>query len=314
MILSIVIPTYNRKNFAIQAVDSILNQKTAADFHVVVVDDGSSDNSFLELSKRYENNSKVTILKKQNGERGAARNFGAKWICENTNADWLLFFDSDDVLLPSAIEHFSRAANGCRENVVGLYGAIQLWDGNIPYHVDKKVSPCPEGDLSRCVLKKTILPLGATFIRRRVFENIGGFSENRALSGSEDWVFLTQVALAGRINFIPHVLTLYRRHQGNTDLARTMESIRLAMEAAMPIVKDHFKSERQPALSLQRMGILLRAGTLASHVHSKEALSVLWNGVKQDWGLIFEFRCHRILLSLIKGLARTTVITRPSRS
>ena len=87
---SIVIPTYNRAKFIDKAIASLLNQKYE-DFEVIVVDDGSTDNT-EEVVKSFNNN-KVKYYKKENQERGAARNYGAKLA----KGEYINFFDSGPI-------------------------------------------------------------------------------------------------------------------------------------------------------------------------------------------------------------------------
>jgi glycosyltransferase involved in cell wall biosynthesis len=305
--LAIVIPTYNRKLYLEQALNSILQQDcpTGWSFHVVVVDDGSSDGTFEFIEGRFKT---IKILRKENGERGAARNFGASWAIKELNPCWLLFFDSDDILLPSALKHFMFIAEK-KSIMVAAYGAIRAWDGCDVLPNVLEVERSPEGDLSRLVAKKPVLPLGATFLKTAAFLEIGGFSENRKLSGSEDWVFLARLMLSGEIFFIPHLLTLYRQHGGNTDPERSIHSIQLAMMEMTPYLESHFK-DKNMAKALQRLGTLLKAGTLSSHSQPGNALRLIYRSLFQDAGLLFDVRA----LKLLASIGTTLVIASRRRS
>src|SRR5687767_9278561 len=90
-VFSIVIPTYNRAHLIKKTIESVLAQDFA-DFELLVVDDGSKDDTESVVSSFTDK--RVHYFKKQNGERGAARNFGAA----RAKGSYLNFFDSDDLL------------------------------------------------------------------------------------------------------------------------------------------------------------------------------------------------------------------------
>ena len=75
MLFSIVIPTYNRSQLIKTTIKSLLNQ-TCTDFEIIVVDDGSIDNTETVIEEIVSN--KISYHKIKNSERGFARNFGAK--------------------------------------------------------------------------------------------------------------------------------------------------------------------------------------------------------------------------------------------
>ena len=75
---SIIVATYNRSNILSKAVDSLLNQKTRHDYEIIIVNDGSTDNT-KEVLKTYENNNKIkTINIEKNSGPAEARNLGFK--------------------------------------------------------------------------------------------------------------------------------------------------------------------------------------------------------------------------------------------
>jgi glycosyltransferase involved in cell wall biosynthesis len=95
MFLSIVIPTYNRAGYIGKTLSSLLSQDAAAsDFEIIVIDDGSTDNTraVMETFDRQ----RVRYFRKENGERSAARNYGARLA----KGDYINFFDSDDLAYP----------------------------------------------------------------------------------------------------------------------------------------------------------------------------------------------------------------------
>lgn len=96
---SVVIPLYNKGALVKRSIDSVLSQ-TIQDFEIVVVDDGSMDNS-ADYVKAYSD-SRVKYYYKANGGVSSARNFGVV----KASHDWIVFLDADDELLPNALSTF----------------------------------------------------------------------------------------------------------------------------------------------------------------------------------------------------------------
>ena len=92
MKLSIIIPTYNREQYISQAIESALSQ-TLADIEVIVVDDGSTDNTEKVITP-YRN--KINYIKTENGGVAHARNVGMKMA----KGEYISWLDSDDIYYP----------------------------------------------------------------------------------------------------------------------------------------------------------------------------------------------------------------------
>lgn len=99
---SIVIPLYNKAEYICKTIDSVLEQNYF-DFEIVVVDDGSTDNSYQLVADKYDSN-KVRLIQQKNAGPAAARNTGVR----HSNGEWILFLDADDTLLPNALEQFAN--------------------------------------------------------------------------------------------------------------------------------------------------------------------------------------------------------------
>jgi glycosyltransferase involved in cell wall biosynthesis len=93
--ISVVIPCYNQARFLGEAIESVLAQSHAR-FEIIVVDDGSTDNT-VEVARRYRD---VRCVSQRNQGQGAARNEGLK----HASGEFVVFLDSDDRLLPHAFE------------------------------------------------------------------------------------------------------------------------------------------------------------------------------------------------------------------
>ena len=129
---SVVIPTYNREGTLPRAIASVLAQ-TAADIEIVVVDDGSTDNTAAVA--RAIDDPRVTYVGQPNRGVSAARNAGAAVA----TGEFLVFLDSDDELLPDAIATLEAAAAGhdlVVSGVVKVSPDRKRWRAVVPEPVD----------------------------------------------------------------------------------------------------------------------------------------------------------------------------------
>jgi glycosyltransferase involved in cell wall biosynthesis len=179
---SIVIPTYNRANFVARTIQSLLAQ-TYPHFEIIVVDDGSTDNT--EAVVGGIRSDKVTYHKKKNGERAAARNFGARLA----KGDYVNFFDSDDLAYPV---HLRTALD-----MIGSKGKPEWFhlgydfrdpEGNLL----QQVNQLPEV-LNERLVKGNVLSCNNVFIRRDVALQYP-FNEDRDLSVTEDYELWMRLA------------------------------------------------------------------------------------------------------------------------
>lgn len=103
---SIIVPVYNVENYVDKCIKSILNQ-TYKNYEVIIINDGSTDNS-LNIINKYKNNKKIKIITQKNKGLSNARNNGMKIA----TGDYLLFIDSDDYIEDKLLEILNNNING----------------------------------------------------------------------------------------------------------------------------------------------------------------------------------------------------------
>ncbi len=171
--ISIIIPTYNRENVICNLIDSLLSQINQS-FEIIVIDDGSTDDTFnkIKVYKKYKN---FYVYKIANSERGAARNYGAI----KSSGNYLNFFDSDDIAKNNHIDLAIKKINQFNNpKVIAFSYAYKS--------IQKVKNIYINGKINNKIFSKNILSCNGVFIRKDIF-NLYKFSENRDLSGSEDW-------------------------------------------------------------------------------------------------------------------------------
>lgn len=172
---SIIIPTYNRAALLPKTIESIL-QQTYTNFEVIIVDDGSTDNTEEILKPLLSN--KVIYLKKINGERAAARNYGT----QHANGQYINWFDSDDIMLPT---HLQQAAKMIQQlNKPEIIAQAYLHQ----HHTGKiiKTFTYPGTQLNNILYLGNPIANSPVIVRRDI-ALANPFNEDRDLSGSEDY-------------------------------------------------------------------------------------------------------------------------------
>ena len=220
---AVVISSYNYAQFIGKTIESVLRQSHPPD-EVIVVDDGSTDESPRIIESF---GPAVKLIVQTNQGVCAARNNGAR----ESTSDVIAFMDSDDLWRANKLE--LQIAEFERDGDVGLVSCgIRYFDekDNTLVVYDKGMS----GWRAREILlyREPVLntTASAIAIRRKVFNEIGGFDETRELFSAEDREFCYRAAVASKIAFIPEVLVDYRIHgsNGHLDIARMDKALRVA--------------------------------------------------------------------------------------
>lgn len=119
--LSVILPTYNRKYCVSRMIDSVL-QQSFEDFELIIVDDGSTDDTFEMLEEKYQDK-RIRLTKQENGGVSSARNLGISLAKGN----YITFVDSDDYLLDGFFEDIYKNLKESQYEVL-VYGGYILKD------------------------------------------------------------------------------------------------------------------------------------------------------------------------------------------
>ncbi len=201
--ISVVIPCYNQARFLGEAIESVLRQ-TVRDFEVIVVDDGSSDNT-REVAARYR---EVRYNRQDNGGVSAARNTGLS----ESKGDYLIFLDADDRLLPHALE---TGLNNLQSHphCAFVWGHSQhIAEDGTP--VASRPKPRIERHHYRELLRTNYIRTpGEVMYRRAVFEAVGNF--DTSLQGPEDYDLNLRITRSFPVFCHGQVINEYRVHNAS---------------------------------------------------------------------------------------------------
>lgn len=196
---SIIIPTYNRANFIAATLRSVLDQEYVS-FEVLVVDDGSEDNT-AKVIQLYLVDNRVQYLPKENGERGVARNYGLARAC----GEYVLFLDSDDLLHPNHL-HTLRAAIAAQVTPPDFIATKYDFDRDGERY-SSDLALLPAGPLGfENFLQGNALACNVCV--RRANPNLKKFEEDRRYSAVEDWMFMLENTQDGAVIQLVDTVTL----------------------------------------------------------------------------------------------------------
>lgn len=201
MKFSIIIPTYNRAHLIQKTIKSILNQ-TYQNFEVLVIDDGSIDNTNEVISKIKDN--RLFYYKKENAERGAARNFGVN----KGTGEYITFLDSDDLLLPNYLQEAKLFISKNNSDVF-----FQLFETRDSKNQLIKKAIQPPLDINASLINKgNIFACQGAFIKKTKFLSYL-FNEDRKLAGSEDYELWLRINAQEKIMCNPIITSILVEHE-----------------------------------------------------------------------------------------------------
>lgn len=269
-IVSVVIPTYNRASSIRAAVESALRQ-TVREIEVLVVDDGSTDNTASIASQVDDPRVKV-ILRERNGGAAAARNTGIVRAC----GDYVAFLDSDDVWLETKLaRQIAVLGNAPLNTVVCCTGAeIHLLDhGGIMRHqylessVDWK---------ARLVMGCDLSPGTTQMSRRDIFAKVGLLDES--LRRFEDWDWLLRYAqMGGAIATVREPLARVYNRRGRLGQV-TEEAATILLGKRRCVLAELSDRERRQAIADLWLVVV---GTYAFEGHFGAAIPSLFKAMRQ---------------------------------
>ena len=199
-LVSIIVPTYNRANLLLEAVDSV-RQQTFENWELLIVDDGSSDETGMAV-KEFLGDTRIHYLWQENRGQSAARNRGLL----NSQGSLVAFLDSDNRWLPHKLS--SQAAfMESHPEVDVLYGETERIGS------DGSTWPSPNrrrysGIIWRHLLDQNFVNFNTSIVRRHKLVEVGGFDED--LRGGEDYDLWLRLSRDSVFHFLPGVVTQYR--------------------------------------------------------------------------------------------------------
>lgn len=211
MFFSVVIPLYNKEKHIQRAINSVLAQ-THQDFELIIVDDGSTDNSYLAACEIQD--PRIRIIRQENRGVSAARNRGVA----EAQYDWVAFLDADDEWLPEFLEKMSdliREFPGC-----GIYGSgCYQYDGRVTYNFKTSATTLTFGwrgiftDFFALVVDQFPYNSSSVIVSKALATRSGRFPED--ITFREDIDTWVRIILASDAAFLNKPLCIYHQEAQN---------------------------------------------------------------------------------------------------
>ncbi len=203
MQISVIIPSFNRIQTLIRAIESVLEQRSVVD-EIIVVDDGSKDNTAALISQHYPN---IKLIRQANQGVSAARNAGIRIA----SFEWIALLDSDDSWLPEKISMIRQAQ--LQNPEYHLFHSDEIWIRN-----GVRVNPMKKHGKNGGWIFESCLPLcaispSAVVLRRSLLHTTGYFDES--LPACEDYDLWLRICHAFPVHYIDRPLII--KYGGHAD-------------------------------------------------------------------------------------------------
>jgi len=291
--VSVVIPVYNRAHLLPSAIQSVDRQTFAELCDIIVVDDGSTDDT-RDVTARY--GARIKYVYQENAGAGAARNTGVR----ESEGEYVAFLDSDDAWEPDKIERQLAAFRRWPEVVmVGGRATAHFRDGGTEADPPAPVPPDRPTDFAPRMFYSNFLHTPTVMVRRQYLEQAGLFS--RELKRAQDYHMWARLSLLGPC--------VYLDRQVATFSADTPESLQRDRDASMQFnlcARDLLARElarRPDCREPWRRGIVQALASLRDRAYRhgrydealRYGLRVLryeWRRPKWEWGRLFASAWH----------------------
>ncbi|MCE3006813.1 MAG: glycosyltransferase family 2 protein [Bacteroidetes bacterium] len=228
--VSIIVPAYNAEAFLAETLDSIQAQ-SLADFEVLVVDDGSTDQT-KDIAQSFLKDTRFQYFYKENTGVSATRNYGL----ERCRGTYVCFFDADDLMLPDFLQACvaTLEADSGKDGVYVAYEAFES-GSNQPLSLVRYQPPGNEVVDLLTFNGQAGHPPSSVVVKTLAAQSVGGFDP--ALSTSADKDFWIRFAHSYRFAYCDRTLVRYRVHANQ--MHRNIDAMAKDMKHIYKKVKDH---------------------------------------------------------------------------
>jgi glycosyltransferase involved in cell wall biosynthesis len=229
-LVSVIIPAYNAAAYVEQTLHSVLAQ-TYSNLEVLVVDDGSTDQTVEIVQQIAQFDGRVHLLRQQNGGVAAARNLAIY----HAKGEFIAPIDADDIWYPENLERQVECMVAGGHSV----GLVYSWSVDIDESnglLGSFRAAKIEGDVYATLVCHNFLGnASASMVRRSCLEKVGGYDpglRSQNAEGCEDWELCLRIAAKYEFRVVPHFLVGYRKLTGSMscDYARMARSHALVMQ------------------------------------------------------------------------------------
>lgn len=257
---SVVIPLYNKENYINRAIESVLAQEYKK-FELLVVDDGSTDNSIDKI--KYVLDPRLKVIKQLNEGVGAARNKG---VIES-KYEWIAFLDADDSWSKEHLMELFNIINIFPKSRMVSTRVLQVYDSKkLPITNNASLSNIRSIDYFYESSKEgSVIHSSSVAINKKAFKDVGGFSNKKIGEDIEFWV---KIALSYPVA-ISEKITAYYFRDTNGVMQAYAESVKnkpmlkkYSLHNISPAIDFILKESQKDPTILERSSIRLYINTI----------------------------------------------------
>ncbi len=200
MLISVIIPVFNRENFIFKSVSSVLCQ-TYTNWELLIIDDASTDDTYFSIFTLIDNKKVFYYYSPVNRGVSWARNFGIK----KSRGDYIAFLDSDDYWFPNKLE---KQIKYMHKNNFLICQTDEIWIRKNKFVNPKLKHKKIEGEIFLKSLDMCIVSPSAVLLHKKVLDNVGFFDET--LTACEDYDLWLRISLKYKVGLLKEKLIVKR--------------------------------------------------------------------------------------------------------
>lgn len=275
-LVTVTVTTYNRAGMVTEALDSVFAQ-TYPNFEVIVVDDGSTDDTGRVIKEHYGD--RLTYIYQENQGPPAARNASVR----AARGKYIGLMDDDDLWLPTKLEKQVAALEERPECALAYCACLEATaDGQSTGKIHRSTDKGRTGDNFALFLRHAVITETSVIVRRSAFDEVGLFDEE--LPTGKDTDLFLRMALRYPAVYLREPLMLVREHPGrkthsDRQRGKHFQARVLTMQKLLAMLPPE-KERHRPALARMLLSarcqlLLLRAEELAWDAFEGELLDII---------------------------------------
>ncbi|MBT9311113.1 glycosyltransferase family 2 protein [Leptothoe kymatousa] len=287
LLVSVVIPAYNAADYLPEVIQAVIDQ-SYKHWELLVIDDGSKDNTAEVVNDFCQKDSRVRLISKENGGVSVARNLGAQLA----KGDLVAFLDSDDLWLKDKLlVHVNHMAKNPKVGV--SFSRVELIESDgqttnkLTDNIAQEVNPQDLFYSNPTVTTSNLV------IRKSVFQDLNGFDESMQYNEDIDLLFRLAIQNDWKLEGIDQVLVQYRLHaSGLSSTLKKMEDgwvklMQKARQVAPNLVEQHYSAAQSAQLQyLARQTLRLDLPALLGVSFVNRALISNWPNLYKNPKLV----------------------------
>jgi glycosyltransferase involved in cell wall biosynthesis len=279
--ITVIIPTYNCSQYIERAIDSVL-QQTSDDYEVLVVDDGSTDNTQDVLS-RYIRGNKVRMISQANRGLPGARNAGLA----ASDSLYVAFLDADDEYIPNSLDEMKCAMDRSAAGWCLVDGFKVSPSGSNIFRTE-----VPDSNFLYAILRRNFVRIGM-FFKRCDLDAVGQYDEE--MRNIEDWDLNVRMIESGR-SFVHIPTPLYKYYSREGSITKSNRP-RILHYLEKLLRKNH----KRIADSGDREAARIYAENMWGLARSwKQENEFMRSAICLRESLAYDFKCYRLFHPILR--------------